>query len=162
MNFCPKDNIRGDYEKVYKTTINSRHNTNNDVKTQSQLSEMLKDHGVDATQATISRDIKELRISKVQTDDYEYKYTVVDTVYDTLTERMEKIFKESVLSIERSAQLIVIKTISYCATVSGAYITNEKLDNVGGIVTGIDTIFITPTDVDKIDILVEDIRNLIK
>jgi len=135
---------------------------NNDVKTQSQLSEMLKDHGVDATQATISRDIKELRISKVQTDDYEYKYTVVDTVYDTLTERMEKIFKESVLSIERSAQLIVIKTISYCATVSGAYITNEKLDNVGGIVTGIDTIFITPTDVDKIDILVEDIRNLIK
>jgi hypothetical protein len=123
---------------------------------------MLKDHGVDATQATISRDIKELRISKVQTDDYEYKYTVVDTVYDTLTERMEKIFKESVLSIERSAQLIVIKTISYCATVSGAYITNEKLDNVGGIVTGIDTIFITPTDVDKIDILVEDIRNLIK
>ncbi|EEI83748.1 arginine repressor [Anaerococcus tetradius] len=135
---------------------------NNDVKTQSQLSEMLKDHGVDATQATISRDIKELRISKVQTDDYEYKYTVVDTVYDTLTERMEKIFKESVLSIEKSAQLIVIKTISYCATVSGAYITNEKLDNVGGIVTGIDTIFITPTDVDKIDILVEDIRNLIK
>lgn len=124
---------------------------NNDVKTQSQLSEMLKDHGVDATQATISRDIKELRISKVQTDDYEYKYTVVDTVYDTLTERMEKIFKESVLSIEKSAQLIVIKTISYCATVSGAYITNEKLDNVGGIVTGIDTIFITPTDVDKID-----------
>ncbi|WP_276881049.1 arginine repressor [Anaerococcus tetradius] len=135
---------------------------NNDVKTQSQLSEMLKDHDVDATQATISRDIKELRISKVQTDDYEYKYTVVDTVYDTLTERMEKIFKESVLSIEKSAQLIVIKTISYCATVSGAYITNEKLDNVGGIVTGIDTIFITPTDVDKIDILVEDIRNLIK
>ena len=84
---------------------------NNDVKTQSQLSEMLKDHGVDATQATISRDIKELRISKVQTDDYEYKYTVIDTVYDSLNERMEKIFKESVLSVERSYQLVVIKTI---------------------------------------------------
>lgn len=135
---------------------------NNDVKTQSQLSEMLKDHGVDATQATISRDIKELRISKVQTDDYEYKYTVVDTVYDTLTERMEKIFKESVLSIEKTSGLIVIKTISYCATVSGAYITNEKLENVGGIVTGIDTIFITPTSEEKIDLLIEDLRSLIK
>ena len=135
---------------------------NNDVKTQSQLSEMLKDHGVDATQATISRDIKELRISKVQTDDYEYKYTVVDTVYDTLTERMEKIFKESVLSIEKTSGLIVIKTISYCATVSGAYIANEKLENVGGIVTGIDTIFITPTSEEKIDLLIEDLRSLIK
>ena len=135
---------------------------NNDVKTQSQLSEMLKDHGVDATQATISRDIKELRISKVQTDDYEYKYTVVDTVYDTLTERMEKIFKESVLSIEKTSGLIVIKTISYCSTVCGAYITNEKLENVGGIVTGIDTIFITPTSEEKIELLIEDLRSLIK
>lgn len=135
---------------------------NNDVKTQSQLSDMLKDHGVDATQATISRDIKELRISKVQTDDYEYKYTVVDTVYDTLTERMEKIFKESVLSIEKSSQLIVIKTISYCATVCGSYITNEKLERVGGIVTGIDTIFITPRESENIDDLIEDLRNLIK
>ncbi|WP_243343051.1 arginine repressor [Anaerococcus sp. AGMB09787] len=135
---------------------------NNDVKTQSQLSELLKEHGINATQATISRDIKELRISKVQSDDYDYKYTVVDNDYDSFTERMEKIFKESVLSIEKSNQLVVIKTISYCATVCGAYITNEKLDNVGGIVTGIDTIFISPVDGEKIDILVEDLRSLIK
>ena len=66
---------------------------NNEVKTQSQLSKLLRDQGVDATQATISRDIKELRISKVQTDDYEYKYTVIDTVYDSLNERMEKYLK---------------------------------------------------------------------
>lgn len=135
---------------------------NNDVKTQSQLSDILKEHGVNATQATISRDIKELRISKVQDDDYEYKYTVVDAVYDTLTERIEKIFKESVLSIELSAQLVVIKTISYCATVCGQYITNAKLDNVGGIVTGIDTIFITPKDVETVDELLEEVRSLVK
>ncbi|MCI7238392.1 MAG: arginine repressor [Anaerococcus sp.] len=135
---------------------------NNDVKTQSQLSELLKEHGINATQATISRDIKELRISKVQSDDYDYKYTVVDNDYDSFTERMEKIFKESVLSIEKSNQLIVIKSISYCATVCGAYITNAKLDNVGGIVTGIDTIFISPVDGEKIDVLVEDLRSLIK
>ena len=123
---------------------------------------MLKDHGVDATQATISRDIKELRISKVQTDDYEYKYTVVDTVYDTLNERMEKIFKESVLSVEKSAQLCVIKTISYCATVCGQFITNSKLDNVAGMVTGIDTIFITPKDFDKLDDLIEELRDMVR
>ena len=135
---------------------------NNDVRTQSQLSDMLKSQGVNATQATISRDIKELRISKVQSDDYEYKYTVVDAVYDTLTERIEKIFKETVLSVEKSAQMIVIKTISYCATVCGQYITNAKLENIGGMVTGIDTIFITPKNFESIDALVEEIRNLVK
>jgi transcriptional regulator of arginine metabolism len=135
---------------------------NNEVKTQSQLSEILKEHGVDATQATISRDIKELRISKVQTDDYDYKYTIVDTVYDSLNERMEKIFKESVLSVERNYQIVVVKTIAYTATVCGQYITNAKLDNIGGIVTGLDTIFITPNDMAKIDNLVEDIRDMVK
>lgn len=135
---------------------------NNEVKTQSQLSQMLRDHGVDATQATISRDIKELRISKVQSDDYEYKYTVVDTVYDTLNERMEKIFKESVLSVEKSAGLCVIKTISYCATVCGQFITNAKLEKVAGIVTGIDTIFITPRTNDQLDDLIEEIRDMVR
>lgn len=135
---------------------------NNEVKTQSQLSKLLRDHGVDATQATISRDIKELRISKVQTDDYDYKYTVVDTVYDSLNERMEKIFKESVLSVEKYNSLIVVKTIAYTATVCGQYITNAKLDNVGGIVTGLDTMFITPIKLEDIDQLVEEIRDMVK
>ena len=135
---------------------------NNEVKPQSQLSRLLRDQGVDATQATISRDIKELRISKVQTDDYEYKYTVIDTVYDSLNERMEKIFKESVLSVERSYQLVVIKTISYTATVCGLFITNAKLENIGGIVTGLDTIFITPKNLDDIDDLIETLRSMVK
>ncbi len=135
---------------------------NNEVKTQSQLSQMLRDHGVDATQATISRDIKELRISKVQTDDYEYKYTVVDTVYDTLNERMEKIFKESVLSVEKASGLCVIKTISYCATVCGQYITNAKLEKIAGIVTGIDTIFITPKQDESLDELIEELRDMVR
>ena len=135
---------------------------NNEVKTQSQLSELLKSQGVDATQATISRDIKELRISKVQTDDYEYKYTVVDAVHDSLNERMEKIFKESVLSVEKSGQFCVIKTISYCATVCGQYITNSKIDSIQGIVTGIDTIFITPKDSENLDDLIEELRDMVK
>ena len=75
---------------------------------------------------------------------------------------MEKIFKESVLSVERSYQLVVIKTISYTATVCGLYITNAKLENIGGIVTGLDTIFITPKNLDEIDDLIETIRSMVK
>lgn len=135
---------------------------NNEVKTQSQLSDLLKEHGVNATQATISRDIKELRISKVQTDDYEYKYTVIDTVYDSMSERMEKIFKAAVLSVEQSNQLIIVKTISYTATVCGLYITNEKLDNIDGIITGHDTVFIACSDINQMDKTIEEIRDLVK
>ncbi|MGO3018031.1 MAG: arginine repressor [Anaerococcus sp.] len=135
---------------------------NNEVKTQSQLSKILRDHGVDATQATISRDIKELRISKVQTDDYDYRYTVVDTVYDSLNERMEKIFKESVLSVEQYNSIIVVKTIAYTAAVCGQFITNAKIENIGGIVTGLDTIFITPAKIEHIEAVVEDLRDMVK
>lgn len=135
---------------------------NNEVKTQSQLSRLLKEMGVDATQATISRDIKELRISKVQADDYEYKYTVIDTVHDSMNERLEKIFKASVLSVEDNNDLIIIKTISYTATVCGLFITNAKLENIAGIITGHDTIFISPKKLELKHELIEKIRSLVK
>ncbi|MDO4594343.1 MAG: arginine repressor [Tissierellia bacterium] len=135
---------------------------NNEVKTQSQLSQLLREHGVKATQATISRDIKELRISKVQADDYEYKYTVIDTVHDSMNKRLEKIFKASVLSVEENNDLIIIKTISYTATVCGLYITNVKLENIAGIITGHDTIFISPKDTGEKHQLIEKIRSLVK
>ncbi|MDO5690828.1 MAG: arginine repressor, partial [Tissierellia bacterium] len=74
----------------------------NVIQTQEELSEYLKVNGVRATQATISRDIKELRISKVQTSDGEYRYAIIDTVHDSLNERLEKIFRSAVLSIKRN------------------------------------------------------------
>jgi len=74
---------------------------------------------------------------------------------------MEKIFKESVLSVEKSGQFCVIKTISYCATVCGQFITNSKLDNLQGMVTGIDTIFITPKNPESLDDLIEELRDMV-
>ncbi|MCI5839830.1 MAG: arginine repressor [Peptoniphilaceae bacterium] len=135
---------------------------NNDVRTQSQLSELLDQHGVDATQATISRDIKELRISKVQTDDNHYRYTVIDTVYDSMNERLEKIFKASVLSVEENNDLVIVKCIAYTATVCGLFITNAKISNIAGIITGHDTIFISVEENQEIHMVVEQIRALVK
>ena len=131
-----------------------------DTETQEELAELLKEHGVEATQATISRDIKELRITKVQTPDGLYKYTVLDTMHDSLNERLNKIFKSAVLSLKINRDMIIIKTISYTATVCGWTITNAKIEGIAGIITGHDTIFIEVEDGYKLEDVVERIRNI--
>lgn len=135
---------------------------NNEVKTQEELSERLLEKGVNATQSTISRDIKELKITKVQTRDGEYKYAVLEKIYDSMNERLEKICRLSVLSIEHNEDLILVKTISHTAAVCAARITNSKIRGISGIVSGVDTIFIVVDDKNKLDEIVEELRNFVK
>lgn len=134
----------------------------NIIQTQEELSDYLKNNGVRATQATISRDIKELRISKVQTSDGDYRYAIIDTVHDSLNERLEKIFRSAVLSIKRNEDLIIVKTISNTATVCGLAITNAKLKGITGIITGNDTIFIAVDDKTQIDSIIDSIKSIVK
>lgn len=133
-----------------------------DVETQEELAELLRAHGIRATQATISRDIKELRISKVQTLKGDYKYTVLDTVHDSLNERLQKIIRSSILSVSHNGDMVIIQTVIFCAAVVSMTITNAKLKNVAGIVSGHDTLFIAPKDPKQLDQLVADIEELIQ
>nr|WP_072514251.1 arginine repressor [Ndongobacter massiliensis] len=132
------------------------------VKTQDELSDKLRDRGVRATQATISRDIKELRITKVQTRDGEYQYVALDTVFDSMNDRMAKIFRSAVLSVHDNGQMIIVQTIAYTATVVGWTITNAKIDGIAGILTGHDTIFIAVDNKKDIDRIVLQIQELMK
>lgn len=130
----------------------------NDIRTQEELSEALKLAGISATQATISRDIKELRISKVQTNNDEYKYTVIDSVHDSLNERLLKIFRSAVLSVTNNESFVIVQTVAYAAPVVGLAISNAKIDNIAGVVTGHDTIFVTLYDQSKVEEVVNKIK----
>lgn len=132
------------------------------IHTQEELAEYLEKNGAVATQATISRDIKELRISKVQGLDGQYIYTIIDTVHDSLNERLNKIFHSAVLSINHNGDMVIVKTIAHTATVCGMSITNLKMDGVAGIITGDDTIFIALYDKSKLDEVVERIKQIIR
>lgn len=112
------------------------------VETQEELTALLREQGIVATQATISRDIKELRITKVQTEDGLYKYAVIDTMRDTLNERLQKVFKASVLSFKVNRNRIYINTISYAATVVAQAIVTQKINGIAGIIAGHDTILV--------------------
>lgn len=135
---------------------------NNEVQTQEDLSDLLKEQGVEATQATISRDIKELRITKIQLPTGIYKYTVLDPIQDSLNERLNHILRSAVLSVHHNGNMLIIHTVLYCAAVCGMAITNAKLDNIEGMVTGMDTIFIAVNDLDRIEETTENIRELLK
>lgn len=135
---------------------------NNNVQTQEELSELLKKEGVEATQATISRDIKELRITKIQLSNGLYKYTVLDPIQDSLNERLNNILRSAVLSVHHNENLIIIQTVLYCAAVCGMAITNAKLDNIEGMVTGMDTIFVAVNDKTQIDRTLKEIQELLK
>lgn len=134
----------------------------NEIHTQEELSDFLEKNGVRATQATISRDIKELRISKVQTRDGEYHYAIIDTFHDSLNERLDKIFKSAVLTVKHNNDMVIIKTISHTATVCGTSITNAKIDDISGIIAGNDTIFIAVDDKSKLDSIVNEIKSIIR
>ena len=79
------------------------------VETQEDLAELLKERGVAVTQATVSRDIKELRLIKVLSETGGYKYATVDKAEAGMKERFVRIFSDSVISITASANLINLK-----------------------------------------------------
>ena len=84
----------------------------NVIETQEQLAEMLAIDGIMVTQATISRDIKELRLIKIPIGDGRYKYSVpAERDILDINKRLERLFKDSVANVEDSENIVVIKTI---------------------------------------------------
>ncbi|EHR34474.1 arginine repressor [Helcococcus kunzii] len=130
----------------------------NIVETQEELTQLLKENGITATQATISRDIKELRITKVQTENGVYKYTVIDTMYDTLNERYNKIFKASILSIKEHKGKIIISTISYAASVTAQALVNKKIEGIAYTLAGHDTILVEVDENHEVSDVIEKIK----
>jgi transcriptional regulator of arginine metabolism len=118
----------------------------NNIETQEMLSDLLKDSGFEVTQATISRDIKELKLVKSLTIGGTYKYVVADTVSRTTSERYIKIFRETIQSVSYSGNMLVIKTLSGCANAACEAIDSLDFDHVLGTVAGDNTLMLVVDD----------------
>ncbi len=114
----------------------------NDVETQEDLAKKLKDMGIVVTQATVSRDIKELRLIKVLTSEGHYKYATVEKAESDLQERFIRLFSNCVVSITNAGNLVVIKTISGSASVAAEAIDSLKWPEIAGTIAGDNTIFV--------------------
>lgn len=132
-----------------------------DIETQDKLVELLKKSGYKVTQATISRDIKELQLIKTLSSDGKYKYTVGLTESPLSNDRLVAIFKETVKSVSSSGNIIVIKTISGCASAACEAIDNMHFNNLIGSIAGDNTVFLVAGENANVKDLVNQFNELI-
>lgn len=135
---------------------------NKDIETQEELAEDLKNHGVKVTQATVSRDIKELRLLKVLSEHGGYKYATVERAEKGMNDRFIRILTESIVSVESVGNLMVIKTLSASGAAAGEAIDSMKWGEVLGTVAGDNTLLIIGRSPEAIEALESRLNNLIK
>jgi transcriptional regulator of arginine metabolism len=115
---------------------------NHDVETQDELSLLLKKKGFEVTQATISRDIKELKLVKVQSESGAYKYAASGKEPLGKLDIFRRVFRDTVVSVEEAASLVVVHTMSGSANAAAEAIDVMELDDVAGTLAGDNTIFV--------------------
>lgn len=117
-----------------------------DIETQNQLIDVLREAGVNATQATISRDIKELHLVKELTPWGVYRYVTGAGEVTNHSKRLQTIFKECVTSIASAQNIIVIKTLPGLASAACSAIDSMNIKSLVGTLAGDDTAFLAMND----------------
>jgi transcriptional regulator of arginine metabolism len=116
------------------------------IETQEDLAAELRKRNHNVTQATISRDIKELRLVKVLDSKGNYRYAAVDRTESTMFNRIIRIFTESVVSVDAANNLIVIKTITGTASAAAEAIDSLNWSEIMGTIAGDNTILVVARD----------------
>ncbi len=111
------------------------------ISTQEELLARLRDNGFDATQATVSRDIKELRLVKMMSSNGQYRYVHNKTDSDELIEKFNAIFVQSVISADYANNMIVIRCYTGMAQAACAALDSMQWEGLVGTLAGDDTIF---------------------
>ena len=113
-----------------------------EIETQEELASALNARGIRVTQATVSRDIKELRLLKVLTPSGKYKYATGDQADNNLTDRFIRMLAESLLSVSSANNLIVVKTLSGSANVAAEALDSMHWPGVLGTLAGDNTVLL--------------------
>ncbi len=133
------------------------------VETQEQLLALLQAEGFRGTQATISRDIKELRIVKELTSLGTYRYTAAgNEAAGTFSARLNAIFRECVTGFDYAQNLIVIRTLPGLASAAGSAIDSMNMHLVVGCLAGDDTVMVVMRDNNAAAAFCGEIKNLIR
>ena len=136
--------------------------TTRDVETQEQLLQELQDAGFYSTQATISRDIKELRIVKELTSFGTYRYTTSSKeVSGTFSTRLNTIFRECVTGFDYAQNIVVIHTLPGLASAAGSAVDAMSMSFVLGTLAGDDTVMIVMRDTNAAAAFCSEIKNLL-
>lgn len=133
-----------------------------EIETQEELASALNARGIRVTQATVSRDIKELRLLKVLTPSGKYKYATGDQADNNLADRFIRMLAESLLSVSSANNLIVVKTLSGSANVAAEALDSMHWPEVLGTLAGDNTVLLIIRSNEETITVTSRIRELMK
>ena len=112
----------------------------NDIETQEELSAFLLMEGYEVTQATVSRDIRELKLTKIAMDNGRQKYAILSESGEQLSEKYVRVFRDGFLSMDKAQNILVIRTVSGMASAVCAALDAMRIPRIVGSIAGDDTI----------------------
>ena len=132
------------------------------IETQEELAEYLNQEGFSVTQATVSRDIRDLKLTKVPIENGRQKYAVLQAEQNGLAEKYIRILIDGYVSMDMAQNILVIKTVSGMAMAVAAALDAMKYHEIVGCIAGDDTVMCAVRTVDDTIILMEKIRKIIE
>lgn len=136
--------------------------SNYEVDTQEKLVSLLMESGFHVTQATISRDIKDLQLIKTLSSTGRYKYSVGTNAEQPVNERLIQVFKDTIMSVASSGNMIVLKTLSGCANAAAEALDSLDMKNIVGTIAGDNTIFVLVNEISNVPSLVNRFNDLLR
>ena len=133
-----------------------------EIETQEELAEKLNKNGFTVTQATISRDIRELKLSKIATGDGKQKYVIFKNDDSFLGDKYIRVLKDGFVSMSMAQNILVIKTVAGMAMAVAAAIDALKFPEVVGCIAGDDTIMAAIKSVEDTAVVIEKINNMLE
>ena len=133
------------------------------IETQEQLLQRLNDLGIRSTQATISRDIKQLHLVKEPTGQGRYRYAVsVQKTKLNFADKLRTIFRESVLTVDNAQNIVVIKTLPGLANAAGSAVDGMDVPYLVGSLAGDDTALLIMRDTESAVDFTEEIKEMLR
>lgn len=133
-----------------------------DVETQEELAGYLKEAGFSVTQATISRDIRDMKLSKVLTADGKQKYVILKQENGYMSERYIRVLRDGFCSMDMAQNILVVKTVSGMAMAVAAALDALKFPEVVGCIAGDDTIMVAVRTVEDTARLMDKIHTMLE
>ena len=131
------------------------------IETQEELAEQLKQSGYNVTQATVSRDIRELKLTKITDNSGKQRYGVVQNKSTDMNEKYIRILKDGFMSMDMAMNILVIKTVSGMAMAVAAALDAMQWSEIVGSIAGDDTIMCAVKSVDETLIVMEKIKKIV-
>ncbi len=133
----------------------------NNIETQEELADRLNNAGFKVTQATVSRDIRDLKLTKVSVDGGKQKYVVLKPEEDQMSEKYIRVLKDGYVSMDMAQNILVIKTVSGMAMAVAAAVDAMKWKEVVGCIAGDDTIMCAVRSVEETVAVMDKIRKIV-